>query len=97
VVMQWNELWNTSRPVLQVYDDGDVLRFIDTRPCAVQRSWTISGLEAEVYRLCDSAQAIAQLRSNLGDAVEPAIDTLLTTKVSLRMDDKLLSLAVNQS
>ena len=97
VVMQWNELWNTSRPVLQVHDDGDVLRFVDTRPCAVQRSWTISGLEAKIYRLCDSAQGMPQLRSHLGDAVEPAIDTLLTNKVLLRMDDKLLSLAVNHS
>ena len=86
VVMRWNELWNTSRPVLEVYDDGDGLRFVDTRPCAVQKSWTIRGLEAEIYRRCDSAQPVAMFKS------QPAIDTLLKNKVMLRINDKLLSI-----
>ena len=94
VVVEWNELWRTSRPVLQVYDEGDRLRFFDTRPCAILRSWTIEGLEAEIYRLCDSARTHAALKSQLSatDDPEPAIDNLLNSKVLLSMNDKLLAL-----
>src|SRR6185369_11973615 len=50
VVVEWNQMWRSSRPVLAVYDEGDRLRFFDTRPCAIQRSWTVEGLEADIYR-----------------------------------------------
>ena len=75
VVRQWNEAWRSSRPLLQVYDDGERLKFYDTRPCAIARSWTTDGLEAEIYRLCDSARTPAALNSQLsaqrGDEVPP--------------------------
>jgi ribosomal peptide maturation radical SAM protein 1 len=94
-VREWNELWRGSRPVLQVCDEGDCLRFVDTRPCAIQRSWTIEGLEAEIYRLCDTARARTALKSQLsaGRDLEPAISNLLSSKVLLSMNDKLLALA----
>ena len=94
VVMQWNDVWRTTKPVLQVYDDGDGLRIIDTRPCAIQGNWTIRGVAADVYRLCDSAQPISLLKSRLGDGIEPALDTLLSNKIMLSMHDKLLSIGV---
>ena len=99
LVREWNELWRSSRPVLQVYDDGDRVRFFDTRPCAIQRSWTIEGLEAEIYRLCDSARTRAALKSQLSatEDLEPAISNLLSSKVLLSMNDKLLALGVNQT
>ena len=98
VVREWNELWRSSRPVLQVYDDGDRLRFYDTRPCAIQRSWAIEGLEAEIYRLCDSARTPKALKSQLSvtEDLEPAISNLLNSKVLLSMNDKLLAIGVNQ-
>lgn len=89
VVMEWNEFWRNSKPVLQVYDEGERLRFYDTRPCAIQRSWTVEGLEADVYRWCDSAQKPTE-------AMSAAIDRLLTGKVLLSMNGKLLALGVNQ-
>jgi len=89
VVMEWNELWRSSKPVLQVHDDGERLRFIDTRPCAIQSNWTIDGFEAEVYRLCDSAQKPTE-------AMSGAVDRLLASKVLLSMNGKLLALGVNQ-
>lgn len=98
VVVEWNELWRSSRPVLQVYDNGERLRFNDTRPCAIQRSWTIEGLEAEIYRLCDSAQTRKTLKSQLNatEDLEPAISNLLNSKVLLSINDKLLAIGVNQ-
>ena len=97
VVREWNELWRSSRPVLQVYDEGERLHFIDTRPCAIQRSWTVEGLEAEVYRLCDSARTPTALRSQLGAKkdLDSAISNLLSSKVLLSINDKLLAIGVN--
>ena len=96
VVREWNEIWRSSPPVLDVYDEGDRLRFVDTRPCAIQRSWTIEGLKADIYRLCDSAQTPAALKSRLStEDLEPAINNLLSAKVLLSMNDKLLTLGVN--
>ena len=96
VVVEWNEIWRSSPPVLDVYDDGERLRFVDTRPCAIQRTWTIEGLEADIYRLCDSARTPAALKSQLStEDLEPAINNLLTTQVLLSMNDKLLALGVN--
>ena len=101
VVIEWNELWRTSKPVLQVHDDGERLRFFDTRPYAIQRNWTVEGLEANVYRMCDSAQKPVTLHSALSkdfstDEINAAIDNLLLTKVLLSMNDKLLAIGVNQ-
>jgi ribosomal peptide maturation radical SAM protein 1 len=102
---EWNDLWRNARPVLEVYDDGDRLRFVDTRPCAIQRNWTVEGLEADIYRLCDSARPPAALKSQLSTAhgrqismeeLEPAIGSLLASKVLFSMNDKLLALGVNR-
>jgi hypothetical protein len=92
--------------VLQVYDDGDRLRFFDTRPCASQRSWTVEGLESEIYRFCDSAQTPTALDHELSarrgaevsmQEIEPAIDRLLNAKVLLSLNGKLLALGVNHN
>jgi magnesium-protoporphyrin IX monomethyl ester (oxidative) cyclase len=104
VVRQWNDIWHTSRPVLCVHDEGKRLQIVDTRPCAYQRSWTAGELEAEVYRLCDSAQTPAallkQLSTRLGmevsmQEIEPAIETLCRARVLLSLNGKLLSIGVN--
>lgn len=104
VVRQWNDVWHTTKPVLQVWDDGRRLQFFDTRPCAPRRAWTAGELEAGVYRLCDSAQTTATLLSQLShqrgsevslQEVEPAITALCDAKVLLPLNGKLLSLGVN--
>jgi len=93
VVRYWNDLWRTAKPVLQVYDESDGLQIVDTRPCAIQSNWTIRGLAAEIYRCCDSAQP----KSQFGDDVEPALDTLLTNKLMLSLNDKLLAIGINSA
>lgn len=104
VIRQWNEIWRSSRPILQVYDRGGSLRFTDTRPCANQGSWTVGELEAEVYRLCDSAQTSSALMKQLSalrgqevsmKEIEAAIATLCRERVLLPLNGKLLSLGVN--
>src|SRR5215813_2610303 len=106
VVSEWNDIWQVSPPMLQVYDEGDRLRFLDTRPVARQSSWTAGELETEIYRLCDSAQIPAALANQLSVRrgkqvsladIEPAIDALVYVKVLLPLNGKLLALGVNES
>ncbi|HKY04266.1 MAG TPA: RiPP maturation radical SAM C-methyltransferase, partial [Blastocatellia bacterium] len=104
VVRRWNDLWYGSRPVLRVYDKGPRLQFIDTRPCARQRSWAAGELESSLYRLCDAAQTPATLikRLSAGSGTEVskeefdlAIDRLLEAKVMLSISGKLIAIGVN--
>jgi ribosomal peptide maturation radical SAM protein 1 len=104
VVWHWNALWQTARPVLRVYDEGQQLQIVDTRPCAPHRSWIAGALEAEVYRLCDAAQTPAALLKQLStrrgtevamQEVAPAIETLCHAKVLLSLNGKLLGIGVN--
>jgi hypothetical protein len=105
-VQQWNELWQCSRPVLHVEDDGGHLRITDTRPEARRRSWTVHGLAAEVYRLCHSAQTPAALLKQLSarrrtavsaHEAEAALETLCEANMLLRLNGRLLSLGVAQA
>jgi magnesium-protoporphyrin IX monomethyl ester (oxidative) cyclase len=90
VVRYWNDLWRHSKPVLQVSGEGDGLRIRDTRPCAIQSYWTISGVAAEIYRQCDSAQPLSMFKS-------ADIETLLNNKIMLAMNGKLLAIGVNSA
>lgn len=104
VVRRWNEIWHASRPVLRVCDEGGRMRFLDTRPCARETRWTAEGLEADIYRLCDCAQTPAALLKQLSMArgsevsmqdAGPAIEALCHAKVLLRLNGKLLGIALS--
>jgi magnesium-protoporphyrin IX monomethyl ester (oxidative) cyclase len=103
VVSEWNDSWRVSQPKLQVYDEGDRLRFLDTRPVSRQSSWTAGESESEIYRLCDSAQTPAALTKQLSalhgrqvslSEIESTIDRLVYFKVLLPLNGKLLALGV---
>jgi magnesium-protoporphyrin IX monomethyl ester (oxidative) cyclase len=93
-VRQWNDAWQFVPPQLYVDDDGERLQVTDTRPCALARNRILTGLEATVYRLCETAQtAMALERSGLSwTEAEPAIDALCESRLLLRLNGKLLSL-----
>ena len=104
VLEEWRHLWSSDRPVLQVYSEDSRLRIVDTRPVAKQRSWSAGEIEAEVYRLCDSAQNPASLVKQISarradipmEEVQAAIRTLSDAKVLLPMNGKLLSLGITR-
>jgi len=100
VVQQWNESWYSSRPLLQVRDEGDRLQFFDTRPSSHQRAWTIKGLAADIYRCCDSAQTPAAIARTFAaqsdpEQIDQEITKLVGNGVVLSMSGKLLALGVN--
>jgi len=95
-VQQWNNAWRFSAPELYVDDLREGLRITDTRPCATSRYRMIAGVEATVYRLCDSAQTPAMLiRSEVpSQDLEAAAEALCDAKLLLRLNGRLLSLGV---
>lgn len=52
-----------AKPVLDAWDDGDKIRVRDTRSCAVQSRFLLSGLRARILRALDSGLTIDVLRS----------------------------------
>jgi ribosomal peptide maturation radical SAM protein 1 len=103
VLQEWNRLWHTSRPILQVGIEGSELQIVDSRPVTHERNWIVGEMEAEVYRLCDSAQTPSALlkqisaRREMGVSMEKvytAIQTLCNAKVMLQMNGKVISLGI---
>jgi ribosomal peptide maturation radical SAM protein 1 len=84
----------TERPRLDatIEADGSVT-IADTRPCAVQPVHQLTGLDAEIYLACDSAQGIASLSARF-EAVEPALARLTRDGLMVEMEGRVLSLAV---
>jgi len=89
--------------LLSVSDDGETLRFIDTRPVASQRRVEISGLARLAYLACETAQtsasALARVRKTLPDAtdaeVTAALEALDKSALVLRLNNRYLALGVH--
>jgi ribosomal peptide maturation radical SAM protein 1 len=100
-VKQWNgRFWGDERPVLTMVDDGNALELEDTRPVAVTRHTTLTGLARELYLECDEAHLRDALLVRLKrrgvkrrDA-EAAIVDLVDRKLMLELEGNLISLAV---
>jgi len=97
-VGEWKNIHLTGlRPVFCSTDHGDSISFLDTRPCAPVRRSTITGLEAEAYRLLDAALAPAELATRLARderEVAEALSSLVAKKLVLALGDKYLALAL---
>jgi len=102
-VQEWSDRWRSSRPRLEIRDDGRRLDVLDTRPCARETRWTAEGLEAEVYRLCGAGQSSRALRAALAaqglevtaEEVDRAGDALCAAKLAVRLNGRLLGLGVS--
>ena len=94
---RWIAAFWSAPPELTVVDDGGVLHFEDTRRCALERSFEVSGLEREVYLACDEAPVEERLGSRMereeSEIVE-AVENLLRRHLLLRVDRRLVSLAL---
>jgi magnesium-protoporphyrin IX monomethyl ester (oxidative) cyclase len=102
VLQEWNHVWHTSRPVLRVSQEGSRLRIVDTRQVTHRKDWVAGEIEAEVYRLCDSAQTAAAISKQMAargvgevsdSEVRTAIQNLCDAKILLPINGKLLGLA----
>ena len=97
--------WWLLPPILAVSDQGEGLRFYDTREIAVERSCLITGLGRRIYRLCEDGLKTDQLAAALretdqpGHAPEPeeveaALGDLLARRFLLLLDDCYIGLGL---
>jgi ribosomal peptide maturation radical SAM protein 1 len=103
-VTAWSRrFWSGYPPILAVEADGEQLRILDTRDCAAERWTTLEGLERAIYLLGDDAPSPARLpellRAHHGLSPEPAelaaaLDRLVSRKLMLAVDGRVVSLAV---
>jgi magnesium-protoporphyrin IX monomethyl ester (oxidative) cyclase len=103
VLLEWNRVWRTARPILRVTRESNRLHVVDTRRIASRREWVANELQTEIHGLCDSAQTAAALHKQIaarhGAEVSPAeideaIGALCDAKIVLPMNGKLLALGI---
>lgn len=84
-VDRWRQaFWRPLAPILCVRDDGERLHFLDTRTCAVERTWCASGARREAYLACEDG----------GLAAGDEADALRAHGVVADIDGKCLGLAL---
>jgi len=102
-VLQWSVAFKSqNQPILsmKVGDKEVIVR--DTRPIAVAPSFCLNGAQRELYLACDRAEGESQVRQMLRDRgfgssdADAAIQTLLDSKLLVRIDQRLLALAVEE-
>lgn len=53
LIIEWREAWNNGQPaIFCMTDTGNKIILTDTRPIATRLLHTLTGLEAELYRMC---------------------------------------------
>lgn len=100
----WQASWSAESgpPRLQMCDTPDGLEIQDTRAVAVAPRHLLRGLKREIYLECRWARRLARLTQRLverghpAEAVEAAIAGLIEAKLSLAIDQRLLSLAIEE-
>jgi ribosomal peptide maturation radical SAM protein 1 len=93
---------NEDRPRLDAWDDGWAIRIEDTRPCAVQSEYCLTGLQAGVLRALDTGRSWERLRDTLrADTREGTLRNVLRRLVRSNLviawDRRYLALPVFQA
>jgi magnesium-protoporphyrin IX monomethyl ester (oxidative) cyclase len=103
VLLEWNRVWRTARPILRATRESDRLHVVDTRRIARRREWVANELQTEIHGLCDSAQTAAALHKQVAvrhsaelspAKIDQAIGDLCDAKILLSMNGKLLALGI---
>lgn len=92
-----------SRPILSVTDRDGILRFVDTRECAIAHRFTLADLDRAVYLATDRApraERIADAATQehgvtaTGGQVAASVRKLVAAGLVLPVDGRLISLAI---
>lgn len=100
-VFQWCVAFiSQNQPVLSMKVREKEIIIRDTRPAALAPSFRLKGLQKELYLACDQAEPeekVCQLLQDKGFSssdIDAAIQNLLANKLMVRLDQRLLALAV---
>ena len=79
LVIKWREAWNNSQPAIFCMTDyGDKIILTDTRPVATRLLHTLTGNEAEIYRLCAEPITRARLFTKIVELDKNIDETIFT-------------------
>ncbi|HBV99460.1 MAG TPA: RiPP maturation radical SAM protein 1 [Desulfotomaculum sp.] len=102
-VSQWTIAFSSQNPpVLSMKVSDREVIINDTRPIAIASSFRLDGAQRELYLACDQAEDESQVREKIRNRgygnsdVDAAIKTLLDNKLLVRIDQRLLALAVEE-
>jgi magnesium-protoporphyrin IX monomethyl ester (oxidative) cyclase len=89
--------WMGDPPVLTVEDDGEGLDVEDTRSCAMERRYRLTGLDRAVYLAAEDAPLKERLaaRQDLEGDVAAAIERLERRSLVLTLDRRLLAIGLH--
>ena len=100
---RWREIYGTVTLRLWDREDG-VLILTDTRPCATQFQRRLTGLERQIYLLCDTGRSLRYLVEHAAqlpaatprDAgqIQQLLDQWVGQRIMACLDDRYLSLAL---
>lgn len=104
---RWRAVFGSRlRPVLSMTDRDGELRIVDSRSCAVTPRQKLRGLARAVALACDGAPRVEQLAAVVrrdhdpaadDDAVAEVLEGLLADKLVLRIDGRLVGLAIKDT
>ena len=86
-------------------DRGEAIEITDSRPCAVDPSYTLAGLSAAVYRHCEEAKPLESLHLCAGawngfdcspEHLTRVFEELRARKLILELNGRILGLAVRE-
>jgi len=106
-VSQWNQVFQSdSPPSLLMSIQDEELKILDTRPCALYRSLTLTDLHQKIYLICDRALTLKEILRELSkqynlycslDEVQLILNELQNLNILIKLSNRFLSLAVSEN
>ena len=98
-VAWWRQQFYSDKPPALIMNDIFFsIILMDTRPCAQERSITLMGLSAQIYRLAWEPVSLNSLTEKIPgyteEKIKKTLDSLVSRKLMLSLSGKYLALAV---
>ncbi|MFH2047556.1 MAG: RiPP maturation radical SAM C-methyltransferase [Pseudomonadota bacterium] len=93
---------NYERPALFIKEKNPIVKIVDTRPVTNNISVELDELQSSIYLACDAAKNPDKLRKLYkadgfsAQKFDSAIDYMLNSKIMLKIDNRILSLAFDE-
>lgn len=106
-IVQWIQAFQSaSPPLLLMSNQEEELRILDTRPCAVHRSLSLTDLHQKLYLICDRALTPREILKALSEQynlscsweeVQLILNELQELKILMKLSNRFLSLAIPEN
>ncbi|MCJ8319316.1 MAG: RiPP maturation radical SAM C-methyltransferase [Colwellia sp.] len=102
-VTLWSNTWETAIPLMYMSDQVSQIVIIDTRAVATNFTHTLTGIKADIYRLCGEPIAKGRLKDKLSNVqdrqiddsrLDKALEELVNDKLIIALSNCFMSLAL---